>query len=74
KQFIMRSLILEYYDCAVSALEQGADIENLISVPVRESIGRFKYIHENDIEDEYTKISMEIKKEIKEIIDSREEY
>ena len=74
KQFIMMSLILEYYDCAVSALEQGADIENLISVPVRESIGRFKYIHENDIEDEYTKISMEIKKEIKEIIDSREEY
>lgn len=74
KQFIMMSLILEYYDCAVSALEQGADIENLISVPVRESIGRFKYIHENDIEDEYTRISMEIKKEIKEIIDSREEY
>ncbi|MBR4765708.1 MAG: V-type ATP synthase subunit A [Clostridia bacterium] len=74
KQFIMMSLILEYYDCAVSALESGADIEALISVPVREAIGRFKYIHENDIESEYTKISLEIKNEIKEVIDSKEEY
>ncbi len=74
KQFIMMSLILEYYDCAVSALESGADIEKIISVPVRESIGRFKYIHEDNIENEYTKISLEIKNEIKEVIDSKEEY
>lgn len=74
KQFIMMSLILEYYDCASSALENGADIEKLISVPVRESIGRFKYIHENDIENEYARISLEIKNEIKEVIDSKEEF
>ena len=74
KQFIMMSLILEYYDCAVTALENGADIESLIAVPVREAIGRFKYIHENDIENEYSKISLEIKNEIKEVIDSKEEY
>ena len=74
KQFIMMSLILEYYDCSVSALETGADIEKIISVPVREAIGRFKYIHENNIEEEYAKISLEIKNEIKEVIDSKEEY
>ena len=74
KQFIMMSLILEYYDCAVSALDNGADIEKLISVPVREAIGRFKYIHEDNIEEEYTKISLDIKNEIKEVIDSKEEY
>ena len=74
KQFIMMSLILEYYDCSVSALENGADIEKIISVPVREAIGRFKYIHENNIEEEYAKISLEIKNEIKEVIDSKEEY
>ena len=70
----MMSLILEYYDCAVSALDNGADIEKLISVPVREAIGRFKYIHEDNIEEEYTKISLDIKNEIKEVIDSKEEY
>ena len=74
KQFIMMSLILEYYDCAVSALDNGADIEKLISVPVREAIGRFKYIHEDNIEEEYTKISLDIKNEINEVIDSKEEY
>ncbi|MBQ4245108.1 MAG: V-type ATP synthase subunit A [Clostridia bacterium] len=74
KQFIMMSLILQYYDEALKALDQGADIEKLVSVPVREAIGRFKYIHEDNIEEEFASISKTIKNEITDVIESEEEF
>ena len=44
KQFAMMKLVMEYYDECVKALEKGASVEDLAALPVREQIGRFKYV------------------------------
>jgi vacuolar-type H+-ATPase catalytic subunit A/Vma1 len=52
----MMKLVTEYYDLSVQALEKGADIEDIAKLPVREAIGRFKYIEEDRTGDEYAHI------------------
>ena len=64
KQLLMMRLILKYYDEAVNILDKGGDIEMIASLAVREQIGRFKYIEENDIQSEYAKIDAEITKQM----------
>jgi len=56
KQLLMMRLILNYYDTALEALEKGADIEAIASLPAREQIGRFKYVEEDNIKTEYEKV------------------
>lgn len=50
KQFKMLKLIVDYYVNAQRALDRGADINAILSLPCRESIGRAKYIKEDEIE------------------------
>ena len=74
KQYLMMKLVLLFYDASIDALKQGADIEKLVAIPSRESIGRFKYIHEDDIESSYQTVSAAIKSDIKAVIDAKEEF
>lgn len=53
KQFKMMELVLAYYDKSLSALEQGVSINELVKLPVREKIGRFKYIATEIMEKEF---------------------
>ena len=57
KQYLMMRLVMSFYEKAKAALEKGANVENLIAMPSRESIGRFKYTPEDKIEDEFTRIN-----------------
>ncbi len=74
KQYLMMKLVLRFYDGSLDALKKGADIEKLVSIPSRESIGRFKYVPEKDIEDTYKTVCAAIDSEIKAVVDAREEY
>ena len=74
KQYLMMKLVLRFYDGSLDALKKGANIEKLVSIPSRESIGRFKYVHENDIEDTYKTVCAAIDSEIKAVVDAREDY
>ena len=74
KQYLMMKLVLLFYDASLDALKQGADIEKLVAIPSRESIGRFKYIHEDDIESSYQTVSAAIKSDVKAVIDAKEEF
>ncbi|MDD6484222.1 MAG: V-type ATP synthase subunit A [Clostridiales bacterium] len=65
KQYLMMELVLEYYDQCVSALSKGAGVNKLVSLPVRERIGRIKYVHENEIENEAASIKAQLRDEIK---------
>ena len=49
KQYYMMKLVYAYYDYSVRALKEGADINDLVRMPVREQIGRYKYIDEKAI-------------------------
>ena len=66
KQYMMMNLVLAFYNKAVKALAEGCHISNLISMPVREAIGRFKYIHEDDLDENYKEIKNQLDEEIEE--------
>ena len=59
KQFLMLQLILAYYEKGKQALDAGANLSEVISLPVRESIGRSKYIPE-DQKQKFTEIEGEL--------------
>ena len=69
KQLLLMQLIFHYYDRANAALEKGADINALVAMPSRESIGRFKYVAEDALQTEYDNIVKAINKETEEIIE-----
>lgn len=64
KQLFMMKLILDFNDEAVEAVKNGADIEEVAGLPVRERIGRFKYIPEENTDEEFSKLSTEISTEL----------
>lgn len=64
KQCMMMKLILMYYDISSEALKKGADIETLSNLPVREKIGRFKYVPEQDTDREFENVSAAVKEAI----------
>ncbi len=74
KQYCMMKLVNEYYDESLDALKEGASIEDIVKLAVRESIGRFKYILEENVDAEYERISMQLRKELKEAIDRKEDF
>ena len=65
KQYRMMKLVINYYDKSLEALAQGADIEELVALPVRESIGRFKYITEENVDEEYNTVNGELESQLK---------
>ena len=56
KQLLMMKLVLAYYEKAAEALQNGAKVHDLINLPVREQIGRFKYTLEENAEKEYANV------------------
>jgi V/A-type H+-transporting ATPase subunit A len=73
KQDLMMKLILLYYDKGVLAIEKNADIEVLASLPVREQIGRFKYIPEDSIDSAYEQIEAQLNHEFKDLLEKEAE-
>jgi len=49
------------------------DIEDILELPVREQIGRAKYILETEM-GRFDEILLEIKKEMSELVGDREEF
>lgn len=72
KQLLLMRLIFEYYDEASIVLNNGGHIEKIVNIPIRESIGRFKYVKEDEIHNRYASISEAIKKELQATIDKEE--
>lgn len=72
KQLYMIKLILGFNDEAEAALAKGADIETLAGLPVREKIGRFKYVHEDNTDSEFAKLCTEISAEIENTLSKEE--
>ncbi len=56
KQFLMMKLVLEFYSMSLQAIEKGASVEELLRLPVREQIGRFKYLASALTDFEYEKL------------------
>lgn len=72
KQFLLMELILAFYDKSLDALNRGASIEKIVSMPARERIGRFKYIAENDIKQDYDNIISSLESDIDDAVNTSE--
>ena len=59
----MMKLILGFYHEATAALGDGVELNDLLKLPVREQIGRAKYVEEAYL-DRLDEIQRNIKKEI----------
>ncbi len=73
KQEMMMELVIGFYEKCADALSQGADVETLIQMPVREAIGRFKYTPEENLDKEFTRINQQLSVEIGNTL-RKEEY
>lgn len=73
KQYLMMKLVISYYENSLEALKKGADVEDLAALPVREAIGRFKYVHENDTDAEYDKIIARLNDELSDACNKEED-
>ena len=60
KQYMMLKAILVNHDKCLAALGEDASFAKLVSMPVREKIGRFKYVPEAEIQAEFDTIMKEM--------------
>lgn len=74
KQYRMMELILDYYRKAGEALNQGASIDRLVSLPVRENIGRFKYVDETEVEEMFKKTEELLNSQLREELARKEDF
>ena len=64
KQDIMMRLVLDYYEESTQALSTGVSVEDLVALPSRERIGRFKYTPIEDVDAAYEDVRRALAKEI----------
>lgn len=64
KQYMMMQLVMAYYEEAVLALNEGAPLQKLINLSAREQIGRFKYTHEDALDEVFEKTKKDLYKDI----------
>ena len=64
KQYYMMKLVYAFYEQGVDALKDGANINEIVALSVREDIGRYKYTLEANIDSEYEKVSEELHRQM----------
>lgn len=74
KQHMMMNLVLAYYDKSMNALDKGAKIDKIVSMPVREKIGRFKYVENDKTKENYDEIINTLDKELENIVAEGDEF
>ena len=72
KQLVMMKLIMGFYDKCLSVLSSDISVDAIVALPVRERIGRFKYIAEENVQSSYAEIKNEINTQLKELAERGE--
>ena len=66
-------LILSFNRYGREALQNGANINELFRLPIRERIGRAKYIEEENVISEYKKIKNQLLRDINQLTAKEDE-
>ena len=64
KQYRMLKLIKKFHDFGVEAVDRYADLDEILSIPAKERIGRAKYIEESEL-NVFDEISDELEREMR---------
>ena len=68
KQYLMLEAILQFHKQALAKLEQGAELDELLALPVRERIARMKFTPQED-EDDLRAVDGEIRAALEQVGD-----
>lgn len=72
KQYLMMELVLHYYDMSLDYLGKGVNIEKIVKLPVRERIGRFKYIPLDKVDAEFEEIIKNLTLDLNHLLNKEE--
>ena len=72
KQNAILTLVMDYYKKTSDALAAGADLEKLISMPVRDRIAHLKDVPEKGVEAAFDEITRQLESETENILKMRE--
>ena len=72
KQHLMLKIILTCYEKCIAALSQDVSFHKLVALPVREKIGRLKYVPEAEAQAQYDAIVRELNEQIRELTEGGE--
>lgn len=72
KQYLLLKLILKFHSAAVKLENTETSVDDIVKFKSLEKIGRFKYVDEENITDEYEKIDSEINKEVADLLGNTE--
>ncbi|MDR1721605.1 MAG: ATP synthase subunit A [Methanobrevibacter sp.] len=67
KQYQMLKTIVLFQKEAIAALERGAESKDIIALPVKEEIGRMKFVHEDEFPTKVKEIQEAIVKQLGEV-------
>ena len=73
KQFYMQKLVWLFYDESLKALKEGANINDIVAMAVREDIGRYKYTLEDKIDEKYKEVHDALIREVSGLIGKEED-
>ena len=74
KQYLLLKAILAFYDKSLVALQEDAPFSKLVKMPVREKIGRLKYVPEDDVQAQYDLILSELDHQIRALTEGGEHH
>jgi len=74
KQHMMLKAILAFYDKSLVALQEDAPFSKLVKMPVREKIGRLKYVPEEEMQAHYDLIMKELGDQIRALTEGGEQH
>lgn len=64
KQYKMMKVISVFHRKGLEAIEKGLKTSNIFNLPVREKIGRLKYVKEEDVQKAYDSIEFELDEQL----------
>lgn len=73
KQYLILSLIFDYYDLAKNALKSGVYLKEILEIPSREKIARAKYTSEKELKN-IREIFKNLASDMNSLINSREDH
>ena len=65
--------MLSYYDVGLDALRKGANLDDLIGLPVRERIARAKEVPQEKVDEVFAEISALLKQQAAETVGKEED-
>ena len=74
KQFLMLKVILAFYDKSLIALQEDAPFSKLVKMPVREKIGRLKYVPEDQVQAQFDAIMQDLNDQIRALTEGGEQH